>query len=365
MRYMKVSIGSRIVKGPWGGGNLFVINFKNYLIKNGVEVIHDLSESNIDVIFLTDPRKKTQSSSTFNHLDIAKYKKNVNPNVLVIQRINECDERKGTNGINNLYLEASRFADHIIFVSSWLREIYLKLGMKKEKTSVIMAGADSKIFNYSKVKKLDENNIKFVTHHWSSNFNKGFDVYQKFDELLSKPKYNNLSFTYIGNVNESVSFKNVIIKNPISGLNLAEELKKHDIYITASINEPSGNHHIEAAQCGLPILFKNSGGIPEYCDGFGVGFDKRFEEALDEIINNFKTYKSNLINYPFNSENMSKEILSLMNQLLEGNDYYESKNFKSKIIFLTKQKFIKWYIKLDSSYKNFKSIIKQIILKLF
>ena len=115
----------------------------------------------------------------------------------------------------------------------------------------------------------------------------------------------------------------------------------------------------------VPILFKNSGGIPEYCDGFGVGIDKRFEEALDEIINNFKTYKSNLINYPFNSENMSKEILSLMNQLLEGNDYYESKNFKSKIIFLTKQKFIKWYIKLDSSYKNFKSIIKQIILKLF
>ena len=44
MRYMKVSIGSRIVKGPWGGGNLFVINFKNYLIKNSAEVIHDLSE---------------------------------------------------------------------------------------------------------------------------------------------------------------------------------------------------------------------------------------------------------------------------------------------------------------------------------
>ena len=40
-----------------------------------------------------------------------------------------------------------------------------------------MAGAD-RFFNYSKVKKLDENNIKFVTHHWSSNFNKGFDLYQ-------------------------------------------------------------------------------------------------------------------------------------------------------------------------------------------
>ena len=39
---------------------------------------------------------------------------------------------------------------------------------------------------------------------------------------------------------------------------IAEELKNHHIYITASINEPSGNHHIEAGQCGLPILYIGS-----------------------------------------------------------------------------------------------------------
>jgi len=32
---MKISIGSKIIEGPWGGGNLFVINLKNYLISNG------------------------------------------------------------------------------------------------------------------------------------------------------------------------------------------------------------------------------------------------------------------------------------------------------------------------------------------
>ena len=41
---MKISIGSRIIEGPWGGGNLFVVNLKNYLIENGHEVIHDLCE---------------------------------------------------------------------------------------------------------------------------------------------------------------------------------------------------------------------------------------------------------------------------------------------------------------------------------
>ena len=72
---MKVSIGSRIVNGPWGGGNLFVKNLSNYLEQNGHKVIYDLGEKDIDLILLTDPRSRKESSSTFNHLDIQKYKK--------------------------------------------------------------------------------------------------------------------------------------------------------------------------------------------------------------------------------------------------------------------------------------------------
>ena len=52
--YMKVSIGSKIVEGPWGGGNLFVKNLSNYLLELGHKVIYDLSEPDIDLILLTD-----------------------------------------------------------------------------------------------------------------------------------------------------------------------------------------------------------------------------------------------------------------------------------------------------------------------
>ena len=51
---MKVSIGSKIVNGPWGGGNLFVKNLSNFLINNGHDVIYDLSDKDIDLILLTD-----------------------------------------------------------------------------------------------------------------------------------------------------------------------------------------------------------------------------------------------------------------------------------------------------------------------
>ena len=42
----------------------------------------------------------TESSSTFNHQDIECYKKYINQNVSVVQRINECDERKDTKNVN-------------------------------------------------------------------------------------------------------------------------------------------------------------------------------------------------------------------------------------------------------------------------
>ena len=35
---MKVSIGSKIFEGPWGGGNLFVKNLANYFYVNKVLV---------------------------------------------------------------------------------------------------------------------------------------------------------------------------------------------------------------------------------------------------------------------------------------------------------------------------------------
>ena len=351
---MKVSIGSRVIDGPWGGGNLFVVNLKKYLIKNGHQVVHDLCDSDIDIILLTDPRSRKESSSTFNNNDIIKYRKYVNPNVVVIQRVNECDERKGTNFINSFYLEASESADHVIFVSSWLRDIYLNIGMSKSKTSVIMSGSDSDIFNDNESAILDKDNIKFVTHHWSSHFNKGFDIYLEFDEMLNLDKYKNIEFTYIGNVPSEIKFKNIILKEPLSGKNLADEIKKHHIYLTASKNEPSGNHHIEAAQCGLPILYLNSGGIPEYCHGFGVVFNDDFEAALNKIISEYDLYKRNMSEYPFSSDLMCDQFFKKFIEITNDKDIVENNTNKFiSMVFLQKNKVQRIFVNF-----NLKTIVK-------
>ena len=74
---MKIGIGSRIIDGPWGGGNLFVKNFKNYLEDKNHELFNHLLDDDIDVILFTDLEEEI-ISSTFNDKDIANYKNILN-----------------------------------------------------------------------------------------------------------------------------------------------------------------------------------------------------------------------------------------------------------------------------------------------
>ena len=358
---MKVSIGSRIVDGPWGGGNLFAINLRDYLLKNGHEVIFDLSEKDIDVILLTDPRSKKESSSTFSHLDILKYKKLINPNVTVIQRINECDERKNTQNINKLYLEASEVSDHVIFVSSWLRDIYLKLGLEKSKTSVILAGSNKLIFNDSNSLFWDgKEKLKIVTHHWSSHKNKGFETYIEIDELLNQNYWSErYEFSYIGNLPSNLIFKNTKVFSPLHGKDLADKLKENHVYITASKNEPSGNHHIEAAQCGLPIIYINSGGIPEYSNGYGIVIDD-LKDSLEKTRSEYIKLKTRLLDYPFNSEKMCDQFVDIFEKIYQEKIIYQ----KNKPISIQGKIFLNSiYLRRYFNLTNFLNAIRTRIKK--
>ena len=330
---MKISIGSKIIEGPWGGGNLFVINLKNYLILKGHEVVHNLNDDDIDIILMTSPNHKAESSS-FGYKDIYKYIKRIKNDSIVVHRINECDERKDTKNVNKFILNANRVADATVFVSSWIENLYLKQGFNSENSKVILSGSDSKIFNRLNQSIWDKKSqLKIVTHHWGNNWNKGFEIYSELDNMISNEELNlDINFTYIGNVPNNFKFQNSTLLKPLSGKELANRLKEHHIYLTASLFEPSGNHHIEGAQCGLPILFINSGGLPEYCDGYGVMFESSdFKNKLEYLIDNYDKYLMKVREYPRNSETMSREYLNYFEELINSKNQIIEKRKNLKL----------------------------------
>ena len=336
---MKISIGANIKEGPWGGGNLFFKNLSNYLTENGHEVVYDLHSKDIQVILLTDPRYLSESSA-YDYRDIKIYKRFINKNVKVIHRINECDERKNTAGLNSFIIKSSKVADIKVFVSTWLKNLYESQGIETKNNLVILSGSNPIIFNNNNQRMWNRSEpMKIVTHHWGANWNKGFDTYELLDELLNIPQFKkNFTFTYIGNLPKNFSFNNSKHIPPLEGIELSKELQKNDLYITGSLNEPSGNHHIEGSLCGLPVMYIDSGGITEYANEHGIAYSlENIQEKLEEVLLTYEKLYQKMDNYPFTSEKMSMEYEELFNNVITNN-LKVSNNYISMFLF---KKFLK------------------------
>jgi hypothetical protein len=319
---MKVSLGLNLRSGPFGGGNQFGHALTNFLRERGIAVSFDLSDPDLDIILLTDPRQELMSCA-YDERDILKYILTRNRRAVVVHRVNECDERKGTTGVNRRLMWANRVADQTVFVSQWLMQLFTEQDFRGRNATVIHNGSDSGIFNSSGYKRWDRKGpLKLVTHHWGGNWMKGFDIYQRLDRMLTKPEYRGrIHFTYIGNVPTDFSFENADFVSPKSGHELAAAIKESHVYLTASLNEPGGNHQNEGALCGLPLLYRNSGCMPEYCDGFGLSFtEENFEQKIREMTDSYEAWTDRVSSYPHTAEKACKDYFDLFCRLCDQRD---------------------------------------------
>ena len=340
---LKIALGYKEVKGPWGGGNRFIKSLKNELLDYGYSYTTNLRDKDIDIILLTDPRYRLKSVS-FSIANIVYYKLFINPKVIVVHRINECDERKNTKFMNSILTRANWCADYTVFVGTWLKKLSCWKDNIRTPFQIILNGSDDKIFNYTGYKIWDgKGPMKLVTHHWGGNWMKGFDIYTQIDQMLEKQNWKSkFSLTYIGNLPKGFKFKNVKYVKPLDELKLANELKKHHVYITASINEPGGNHQNEGALCGLPLLYRNSGSMPEYCKGYGIMFnEKNLILSLHKMRVEYKNYVIKMKAFSHNSKNTSLKYIKLFHQLYhEPNCVHCNTRFYKSFIKTIKSIFI-------------------------
>jgi hypothetical protein len=315
---VKIAVDLQPLKGPFGGGNSFLSLLVEGLESRGHEVVFSLKSDDIGFILIMDPRwrhpmRAISIPSILTYL--FRY-----PRTVVIHRINECDERKGTKTMNVKLRRINYLADITVFVSSWLRT--LKLTNENlvhddlpPEHKVILNGSDASLFwpNQKDTWKPGMK-LRIVTHHWSSNPMKGTDLYLYLDSLLeNEPWRSQFEFTYIGSWDQSRALKNTKIIPPLFGDNLARELRSHHVYITGSRNEPGGNHQNEGALSGLPLIYIQSGCLPEYCDGFGVELNEsmNLEKALLELRRDYSRYRHRLESFPHTAKKMIAEYEAL------------------------------------------------------
>ncbi len=252
---MKVYINREVILGPWGGGNNFVKAFHEFApqCKDVSVERHQSALVTPDVILLAG--LGNEGPACISAEQAIMYKLYYKPDLKIILRVNENDARKGTEGVDEMLLKVSAHIDGTVFVSKWLQDYFNQKGWACANQAVVINGVQSSIFKPQP--KLNNGKLNIVAHHWSDNYLKGADIYEKIDEFVGEHS-DKFAFTYIGR--HKCSFKNTKVIKPISGPPLGEELGKHDVYVSASRFDPGPNHILEALACGLPTYVHQDGG---------------------------------------------------------------------------------------------------------
>ncbi|MDP2950924.1 MAG: glycosyltransferase [bacterium] len=240
---------------------------------------------------------------------------------------------------------SQRIADGFIFQSTWSLNEAKKLGFKADEASyqVILNWPDKSIFYplKEKVFKGGFQKIKLIATSWSSNRNKGFEVYKFLDANLNFNKYEML---FLGNLPLGLTFKNIKRLPAVSSSEVAEHLRASDIFIFAGKDEACSNALIEALACGLPCLAFKSSSNPEVLGAGGELFESPPDllNKLEKIVKNYHIYQNHLPVYLI--QNTAKAYLQFIQRLstIRQRGQIKSKriSFKAKLKLLKMQAFL-------------------------
>jgi len=84
----------------------------------------------------------------------------------------------------------------------------------------------------------------------------------------------------------------------------------------------------------LPLLYRDSGCMPEYCSGYGISFSELdFEDKLIEYYENYSSLVKLMPNYPHKASVMAVEYLKHFDFLLENREKIVSERNLGRNIF--------------------------------
>jgi glycosyltransferase involved in cell wall biosynthesis len=303
-KQFRVGLWHRFFAPPYGGGNQFMLALRNALRRRGITVVENELRKDVDVYLLNSI-----------HFDVDRFLEFAQRHRLravhridgPIHLIRGFDREK-----DELCFELNkRFANATVLQSTWTYQRIAEMSYQPVKPVIIRNSVDPAVFHSHRRILFDPGRkIRLIATSWSNNARKGGPIYKWLENHLDWDRFD---FTFVGNA--SVPFTRIRTVPAVPSKQLAEILREHDIYITASQNDPCSNAVIEALACGLPVLFRNDGGHPELVGYGGLPFAEEEDiiPQLETIVANYEMFQR-LIAVPTMDE-VAESYLTLLREV--------------------------------------------------
>jgi glycosyltransferase involved in cell wall biosynthesis len=278
----RVGLWHTFVAPPYGGGNQFMLALRNELRRRGVAVVENELREDVDVYLLNSIHFDIEQFVAFADRHRLRAVHRIDGPIHLIRGF---DREK-----DELCFELNkRFAAATVLQSTWTYQRITEMCYQPVKPVIIRNAVDPSIFHpHGRVRFDCRRKVRLIATSWSNNARKGGPIYRWLEEQLDWDRF---EFTFVGNV--SVPFKRIKSIPAVGSEELARILRQHDVYITASQNDPCSNAVIEALACGLPVLYRNDGGHPELVGYGGLPFVDQEEilPQLDRIAANYDMFQ--------------------------------------------------------------------------
>ncbi len=297
-----VSFWNKFTPPPWGGGNQFMMALKAQAERMGIRATEN-GEGPAAAAHVVNSVQ----------FDIERFRQLVRPgSCRVVHRLDgPISLLRGTPeslDADRVCFDLNREYATATVIQSWhtIRAI-AELGFTPVRPVLIINACDPTIFYPPPKPRTPGDKLRIIATAWSPNPGKGAAIYRWMDEHLDPARY---EFTFVGN--SSVKLRAARVIEPLPSEALARELREHDVYITASRNDPCSNSVIEALACGLPALYLDSGGHPELVSFGGLPFSRpsQIPELLDRIRRHHAMYRRLIT--PTSIEDVCRRYLDLL-----------------------------------------------------
>jgi glycosyltransferase involved in cell wall biosynthesis len=269
-----LAVFHEFVPPPYGGGNQFLLALVGELRRRGLAVeVNRISGRTPACLY-----------NSFN-FDFRRLRRFARADCRMVHRVDGPIQlyRGFDDGSDRRIAEINReLAAATILQSRFSLEAHRELGIELRSPTVIANAVDPALF-YPPARRepLRGRRVRLIACSWSDNPNKGADVLAWLDRHLDGSRY---EMTFLGRA--ALSFQRIRQVGPLPSREVADLLRAHDVYVAPSRNDPCSNALLEALACGLPAVYRRSGGHPELVGEGGLGFSSPEElpAVLDRLV---------------------------------------------------------------------------------
>ena len=304
---MDICVLFNVTDSPWGGGNQFLGRLNAELNRLGHRVTNaPTSRTQVVLLnaFLYGPGKHIRPNQIAQLRQKGKmtlfgsvipewmHDRGARQGPILLHRVDGVPElvRGKKTMADDIQLAVNRLTDHTIFQSEYCRTSFAEhCGITPASSQIIHNGVDPKVFFPDPKIVWDGGPLRLIAVSWSSNPRKGFATLAEVSRLPG------VELTFAGNWCPEVDPAKVKLAGALDSLELAALMRSNHAMIHAAWNEPCSNAIVEAMACGLPVIYRDSGGNRELASKYGIPIQDDLPAVLEDMRNRYADLRSKVL----------------------------------------------------------------------